>query len=157
MKARRRAGTALRGSRGRRSSATIWSATSRPWSRTPSGLFITNSDDNGKGNPANPVSSPAIEMRAEIRREFSLAKITGNKDGYGPFKDLFLAGEYNAGMKETPALGHTNTFRLGVGAELPVPVGAAAITLFMDKEYDFGDKPFGQGKPKPHRKGPAPE
>jgi hypothetical protein len=65
----------------------------------------------------------AQEFYGIFQRSFSFSSMSGNKDGYGPFKDLSLTIRADLSSKNTQFAPRVRKLRPGIGASLPVPSG----------------------------------
>lgn len=74
-------------------------------------------------DPAAGGAQGAQEFYGFYKRDFSISAMTGNKTGYGYFKDLKLTARVDAGSKNTAFAPSPFKVRLGVAAAMPVSAG----------------------------------
>ena len=74
-------------------------------------------------DPAAGSAMGAQEYYGFYQRDFSFNAMTGNKTGYGFFKDLKLVGRIDAGSKNTAFAPAPLKFRTGLTAAMPMSAG----------------------------------
>lgn len=85
-------------------------------------------------DPSNNGGSGAQEWYGFYQRSFSLSAMTGNKGGYGPFKDISLTARVDAGTKNTAFAPSPRKLRLGANVDMPVSAGFWTVGLSAYKE-----------------------
>lgn len=81
--------------------------------------FLQSSDK----DPEAGGGGGAQEVYAIYQRGFSFSSMTGNKNGYGPFKDLSLTLRFDMSSKNTQFAPRVRKIRPGISASLPVSAG----------------------------------
>jgi hypothetical protein len=99
-----------------------------------SNLFSIDYLRSDNADPANGGGSPASEWYGFYKRTFSIGAMTGNKGGYGMFKDLGLTGRVDLGAKNTTFAPAPAKVRLGLSADLPVKGGFWNVGVEAYKE-----------------------
>ena len=103
----------------------------------------------GSNDPAAGGGAGAQEYYGFYQRNFSISKMTGNKDGYGFFKDLSLTARVDAGTKNTAFAPAPRKLRLGVTAAMLISAGFWDVGIAAYKESNHngiiipGFKPTG--------------
>lgn len=88
-----------------------------------SNFFTVDMLKSGANDPAAGGGASAQEIYAIYQRDFSLSAMTGNKTGYGFFKDLKLVGRIDASAKNTAFAPAVRKLRIGGSAAMPLSAG----------------------------------
>jgi hypothetical protein len=99
-------------------------------------LFVLDVLRSGAADQAVGGGGAAQELYALYQRTYSLSAITGNKDGYGPFKDISLVARGDFGSKEDGFGARPRKLRLGMSVAMPLTAGFWNIGLQAYKHND---------------------